>query len=373
MDDHTPGIYVHIPFCGDKCPYCDFYSVSGTDEAGRFARALETEIDLYSGRITGAGSLYIGGGTPSVLDPVAIGRIVEKATKAFDLSVGAEVTVEVNPEDVAAEKLDVYRQAGINRISIGVQSFCDDDLVFLGRRHDATAAERAIRLSIEAGFETIGMDLIFGFAGHTARRWLETLGKAVRLRPHHISCYQLSVKDSTPLGERKERGENVEQGEEIQRELFLAGSRCLTGEGYIHYEVSNFALGKGNVSRHNTRYWNHAPYLGLGPSAHSFDGEKRWWNAGDLESYCNRTEAGEQPVEGSEELSPEQLRTERLMLGLRTSLGVPIDLIEEFGGGRDKLKALESEALVRIEGDHVVPTVEGFLLADRLPLPFIQD
>jgi oxygen-independent coproporphyrinogen-3 oxidase len=370
-DLQSPGVYIHIPFCSGKCPYCDFYSVTGTASSGRFLNALGGEMEIRSGRFQSAGSLYIGGGTPSVLDPRALGDMIRWAGEIFDLQAGAEVTIEVNPEDVSPERLTVYREAGINRISIGVQSLDDGELGFLGRRHDAATARTALETTMDAGYDSTAIDLIFGFAGHTVQGWLATLERVLRLRPDHISCYQLDVKDSTPFGQRKRRGERIEQNEEIQRELFLAGSRFLTDAGYLHYEVSNFALDHGRISRHNMRYWRHTPYLGLGPSAHSFDGEKRWWNVSSVESYCGHLDEGRRPVSGFEELSPDQLRIERLMLGLRTSDGVPLDLIGELEDGYEKLGELSVKSLVRIENDRIVPTIEGFLMADRLPLLFL--
>jgi len=368
----SPGIYVHVPFCVTKCPYCDFYSITGTAEAGRYMRALEAEASMRAGGMTGpAGSLYVGGGTPSAIDPVLLSRIPSIFARSPGLEADAEVTVEVNPDDVTPEALESYLEGGFNRVSIGVQSFDDGDLGSLGRRHDSARASEAVRAARSAGFLKVGIDLMFGLAGQTVARWRRTLDRAVAHAPDHISCYQLTLEPGTPLGDREAAGEVLCVDEETQRKLFLESSRSLAEAGYTHYEVSNFARGEGNRSRHNSRYWDRIPYLGLGPAAHSFDGSVRSWNHRSLSEWLEALESGGSPVAGEERLSAAQERVERLMLGFRTLHGVEAALLEEHDGWEETLEELVEIPLVTVEGDRVIPTVEGFLVADQLPLLFI--
>ena len=333
--------------------------------------AVETEASMREEDISGpAGSLYVGGGTPSAIDPELVSKLPCIVSRLPGLEAGAEVTIEVNPDDVTPSALEAYVAGGFNRISIGVQSFDDTELGFLGRRHNAAGAAAAIDASRASGFERVGIDLIFGMAGQTLDGWRKSLEKALEFDIEHISCYQLTVETGTPLGERMQAGEEVSVCEEIQREMFLETSSVLTGGGYTHYEVSNFARGE-NFSRHNMRYWLRRPYLGLGPSAHSFDGRVRRWNHRSVERWLNALESGERPSDGEEELSVEQVRAERLMLGFRTLLGVDLSLLKERPGWEETLEELLEIPLVRIEDDRVVPTVDGFLVADQLPLLFM--
>jgi oxygen-independent coproporphyrinogen-3 oxidase len=384
-----PGIYIHVPFCRTKCAYCDFYSVdllsagklrglSSSDRtaehrvAERYFGALESEVSMRAETLPApADSLYVGGGTPSAVEPGFVSSIPGMISRAAGLEEGAEVTIEVNPDDLTPGALESYLAGGFNRLSIGVQSFDDSLLSFLGRRHDAAGAAEALEAARSSGFKGVGIDMIFGIAGQTLEGSRKDIERALRFDPDHISCYQLTVESDTPLGERMRAGEDVTPGEEIQREMFLEISRILTGSGYIHYEVSNFARGESNRSRHNMRYWLRRPYLGLGPSAHSFDGRIRRWNHRSLDRYLRAVEAGENPAGGEERLSAGQVRAERLMLGFRTQLGVDLDLLKGYPGWEGTLEEILELSLVRVEGDRVIPTVEGYLVADQLPLLFM--
>lgn len=388
------GVYVHVPFCGTKCPYCGFFSVAQRGSSAAYFDALEREAERRAGgsgggdpspgegrpadggsqsagSSRGAATLYVGGGTPSLdrLDRVA--GLPGLARRLFGLRDGAEVSIEVNPDDVTRAKLEALRGAGFNRVSIGVQSLDDAELRFLGRRHDAGTAVRAVSAARDAGFGSVGIDLIFGLAGQTADRWRRTLRAAVSLSPDHISCYQLTVERGTPFAAREAAGDPPAADEEAQRALFLEADRILTGEGFEHYEVSNYARGRAHRSRHNGIYWRHAPYLGLGPSAHSFDGRRRWWNDPSVGEYIAALDAGVDPPGGMEILTDGQLLLERLMLGLRTSDGVPLDLVDGFSRGREVLDELAGAGLMTIAGGRAAPTAEGFLVADRLPLLLI--
>jgi len=372
MELTSPGIYVHVPFCRTKCAYCDFYSVTDCETAEGFLCAVEAEAVMREKEISGpAGSFYVGGGTPSAVNPELVSKLPGIISRSHGLEDGAEVTVEVNPDDITPAVLEAYLEGGFNRISIGVQSFDDSELEFLGRRHDVAGAAAAIEAARASGFGRIGIDLIFGSAGQTLNGWRESLDRALEFDLEHISCYQLTLEPGTPLGERMQAGETVCAEEEVQREMFLETSSVLSGGGYTHYEISNFARGEENFSQHNMRYWLRVPYLGLGPSAHSFDGRVRRWNHRSVDGWLAAVGKGEWPFAGEEELSVEQVRVERLMLGFRTLFGVEKALLKEHSGWEEIIEELHEIPLVCIEGDRVVPNVEGFLVADQLPQLFI--
>ncbi|HSG27689.1 MAG TPA: coproporphyrinogen-III oxidase family protein, partial [Candidatus Krumholzibacterium sp.] len=283
---------------------------------------------------------------------------------------GSEVTLEANRDDVDEGRAERWLQAGVNRISLGVQSFDDRALRLLGRRHDAAGSRRALEILLETGFERIGIDLMYGIPGMTAREWVLVLREAASFRPSHISCYMLGIVDSTPMGASLRQGTIEQQGEDELRSLFLTTSRFLGEKGYLHYEVSNYALGAGNVSRHNSGYWDHTPYAGLGPSAHSFDGRSRWWNPADLGRWTGSIESGKDPREGSETLSPGQLAMERLYFGFRTKRGVDLETVRTFDRGEEVLERLVKDGYLLVEGERAVPTLEGYLFSDRLPSMF---
>lgn len=372
-DTNQPaGLYVHVPFCRTKCHYCDFYSVSSTSLTAEWLQGVEQEALLYKDRFPLFDTLYLGGGTPTVLTERQISGLVEALHRHFRFSPAAEVTLEANPDDITADKLKTYTQMGFNRISLGVQSMEDRDLTFLGRRHTAGQAARAMELVRLSGFSQFGMDLIYGLPGQTGIEWEESLRKALAFSPDHLSCYQLTVSPGTRLGKRLTDGLVEPLEEERERELFLLASEVLEKEGYFHYEVSNYARrGEGpHLCRHNMKYWERSPTLGLGPSAHSFQGKERWWNHRSLERYVKELSRGRRPVRGRERLSEEQASLERLALLLRTRVGVPIEELDGYANSDRVLPALlEAGYLERIDG-RAAPTREGFLVADRLPLLF---
>lgn len=368
----TPGIYIHVPFCRTKCSYCDFYSVTDCDAAGSFLSAVETEAAMRGEEISGpAGSLYVGGGTPSAIDPELVSKLPGIVSLSHGLEPGAEVTIEVNPDDITPDALEIYLAGGFNRISIGVQSFDDSELEFLGRRHDSAGAVAAIEAAKASGFGKTGIDLIFGSAGQSLAGWRKSLERALEFDLEHICCYQLTLEADTPLGKRMMAGEAVCAEEELQIEMLLETSNVLSDGGFIHYEISNFARGEENYSKHNMRYWQRVPYLGLGPAAHSFDGRTRRWNHRSVRQWLDFLAKGENPFTGAEELSVEQVRVEKLMLGFRTILGVKMALLKEHPRWEETLEELLEISLVHIEGDMVIPTMEGFAVADQLPLLFM--
>lgn len=370
--EKTPGLYIHIPFCVSKCLYCDFYSSTSLSILSFFLDALFDEMAMYRNHFNSFDTVYVGGGTPSLLSPQQLETILVRIRENFDLKSNSEITVETNPADLNQSYLESIREIGINRINIGVQSFDQKVLNFLGRRHSLTQAILAVEASRKAGFHNIGLDLIYGVPGQTIDSWLDTLKQAVGFSPEHLSCYQLTLETKTPLEKRYQAGEFSIPGEELQYEFFMKTSQFLEDAGYIHYEVSNFARGTELVSRHNQKYWDHSPYLGLGPAAHSFQDNRRWWNHRSVDQYITSINGGNLPVEETEILTTEQLRLEALYLGLRTRKGV---CLEDFKNQYDcdlftekmkMLDKLQEEGLISIQDGHVYPTPTGLAVADSL-------
>ena len=372
--EKTAGLYIHIPFCLSKCLYCDFYSSTSLSALPRFLDALFKEMKMYRSRFNQFDTVYIGGGTPSLLSPQQLEQILTNIRENFDLISNTEITVETNPADLNRSYLESMREIGINRINIGVQSFDQEVLAFLGRRHSLTQAISAIEVSRRTGFHNIGLDLIYGVPGQTIESWLDTLKQAVAFSPEHLSCYQLTLEERTPLGRRYRAGEFSVPGEELQYEFFMKTSEFLQDAGYIHYEVSNFARGSAYTSRHNQKYWDHSPYLGLGPAAHSFQDNQRWWNHRSLDQYLATIDAGTLPVEETETLTIEQLRLEALYLGLRTKKGIFLqDFTNQyhydlFTEKKKILVKLEEEGFISIKDGYLYPTRSGLAVADSLSL-----
>jgi len=370
----APGLYIHIPFCLSKCAYCDFYSVTELEKIPSFIGSLMREMELYRGVFDRFDTVYLGGGTPSLLSAGQTGEILDALYRTFSLADDTEVTIEVNPGDLTLDAASSLRATRINRINIGVQSFDDGTLAFLGRRHGAAEAVSAIENARAAGFKNVGFDLIYGLPGQDLGSWLDTLHTALGFTPEHLSCYQLTLEPWTPLGLRHQKGEIVLPGDDLLYELFMETSRTLEEAGYVHYEVSNFAREDRSMSRHNRKYWDHTPYLGLGPAAHSLSGTRRWWNHRHLDRYIEETGRNVPPIGGSEILTGEQLRLEALYLGLRTKKGINLgefarrygcDLLREKA---DQLRAMEREGLVTITDNHLRPTLAGLAVSDSLPL-----
>ncbi|HEX4964269.1 MAG TPA: radical SAM family heme chaperone HemW [Thermoanaerobaculia bacterium] len=376
----NPGLYLHIPFCSKICPYCDFAVLTGGPERRRrFADHLVREIAMWTDErstFKSIDTVYFGGGTPSALAPEDLARILTAARENLAIQDDAWVFFEANPEDVTPESVRIWRDLGVRFLSLGIQSFDADALKFLGRRHTPEEARRSIEIARGAGFETISIDLIYGLPDQPFEIWKRTLEQAVELQPDHLSCYQLTIQEGTPFGFRLQRGKMTELPEDAQGELFLFTHSYLRDAGYPAYEVSNFSRSPQHRSRHNQKYWHHVPYLGVGPSAHSFSGTHRWWNERKLGPYEKRIEAWEKPVEGSEELTPSDLALEALMLGLRTTDG--IDLIsfrQRYGVDLQKrneplMERLYSEGLLRQEGNTLAPTLSGLAVTDSLARAF---
>jgi len=319
-------VYIHVPFCARRCAYCDFsIAVRRVVPAAEYVGALEREIGI---RFPGADpwdadTLYFGGGTPSRLGGDGVARMVDVVRQRVTLAPSAEVTLETNPEDVNDESVAAWRRAGINRVSLGSQSFDDRVLVWMHRSHGATAIARAVEIVRAGGIENLSLDLIFALPTELDRDWQRDVGRALELEPQHLSLYGLTVEPHTPLGRWRARGEVAESPEERYESEFLYADRALTAAGFDHYEVSNFGL-PGRHSRHNRSYWSLVPYAGLGPSAHEFDGRSRRWNAPVYRDWVQAVSEGRDPMAGSEAVEADSQLAEQVYLGLRSDLGLDL-------------------------------------------------
>ena len=360
-------IYVHIPFCARRCSYCDFAIAVRRDvPSQRFVDAIlqewagwqEHPVWAESGEVR---TVYFGGGTPSRLDAAGIGDLLEGIVSARPVAPGAEVTLEANPEDVTPAVAGQWRAAGVNRVSLGVQSFDPVVLRWMHRTHTAEQVAPAAEAIRAAGIGDVSLDLIFGLPAALGRDWDRDLARAFALEPEHLSLYGLTIEEHTPLGRWAERGEVTPVDEERFAAEFLAADRALACHGFEHYEVSNAAR-PGRRARHNSAYWRRAPFIGLGPSAHS--GAARWrrWNLRDWTAYQRAAGEGRSVVGGGEELSEESVGLEEVYLGLRTSDGVPAGRLP-----KDAVAAWTEAGWARITPDGQVRlTAEGWLRLDAL-------
>jgi oxygen-independent coproporphyrinogen-3 oxidase len=381
----APGLYLHVPFCASICPYCDFAVARGDAPAReRFTRALVTEIERSAAGVAaferGApfDTVYFGGGTPSHLEPAQLGAILQAARSSLAIAADALVILEANPEDVDAAAVAAWRELGVGGLSLGVQSFDSATLRFLGRRHSGEEASRAAELALGAGFDWVSLDLIYGTPGSSDAldRALADVATAVALGTPHLSAYQLTVHEGTPFGAARDRGRLRELPSDDQASLLFAVHDALAAGGLAGYEVSNFARDTGHRSRHNTKYWRHTPYLGVGPSAHSFDGARRWWNRRDWREWADAIESGASPRAGEETLTRGQLALEALLLALRTSDGLDLDLHRERHGvdlvARNQRRIADSVAAGLLVWEHprLAPTTRGMAVADALAASF---
>lgn len=364
-------VYVHVPFCARRCPYCHFYNLRHDD--GREALYLDAlERELARARADGAfegrrtATLYCGGGTPSVLSPGGFERMADLCLAIAPPDADFEWTVEVNPDDADRSRLAAYRTRGVNRVSIGVQSFDPSRLVFLGRIHSAERALEAVLRVAEAGFDDVSIDLVFGLAVPGRRRaWARDLALAVRLPVGHLSLYGLTIEPGTAFAARAAAGARLAVPDPAAAAEYRAACRVARAHGLEHYEVSSFAR-PGRRSRHNAAYWSGAPYLGFGPAAHSFDGRRRWAN-GSLSEWAEALATGGDPRAFVETLGPEERALETLYLGLRTREGVARDhpLLEGPAAAR-LVERLVEEGLCAEPDDRLACTERGFLVLDAI-------
>lgn len=327
-----PGLYLHIPFCKKRCLYCAFYSTTLHSLQGEYVDALCNELQQRKSYIKGESinTIYFGGGTPSLLTGEQISKILTTIRSNYAIVPDAEITIECNPDDITPPYLAMLKANGFNRISMGVQSLDNEQLQRLGRRHTAQKAKEAFALARAAGFDNISIDLMFALPGSTTAEWQHTLQSAIALQPEHISAYNLTYEDGTPLSRALQAGEITEATEEENLRQFNTLITELKKAGYRHYEISNFAL-PGRESRHNSSYWNDTPYLGCGAGAHSYNGTARGWNASDINKYIKGINNGE-PVFEIEELTLQERYNDTVLTRLRTADGLPTEWVKERFG-----------------------------------------
>ena len=362
------GLYFHIPFCRKACTYCDFHfstSLKGRDDV---ISAMHRELEQRAGQLQGAGvgTIYFGGGTPSLLSPATIEAFLAQARALLPLINDAEVTLEANPDDVSPEALDAWKSSGINRLSVGIQSFRDDRLRFMGRAHDAAQSHKALEQISKAGFASWTMDLLYGLPKMTPAEWEEQIATALSYTPPHVSAYCLTVEPKTTLDHRVRAGDVVMPEDGDQAAQFAHLSERLQAAGMVHYEISNFGR-EGHFSRHNTSYWNGTPYLGIGPAAHSFNGRVRRWNVANNARYAKNIAEGT-TYWSEESLTPAQRTNERLMTGLRTIWGVDLASLEidVTGENGPLIDHYVARGDLQLEHGRLVLTTQGRAFADRI-------
>ncbi len=368
------GIYIHIPFCRQACYYCNFHFSTSLHYKNDFITALLNEIELQSAnnylQNQTIETIYFGGGTPSLLSNEEVKTILDKLHQRFPVVPNAEITLEANPDDVTDEKLLGWKAAGINRLSIGIQSLFDEDLQWMNRAHTATDAKQVIQKARDAGFETFTVDLIYGTPGLTDDKWKQNLDWVLQQNITHLSCYALTVEEKTPLDKQIRLHQKTDVDAEQQSRQFLILMDYMQQAGFEHYEISNFAK-PGHRSKHNSSYWHGTHYLGLGPSAHSFNGNTRQWNIANNQQYIQSLQQNIIPFE-KEELTATQQLNEYIMTGLRLMEGCDLNFVSEKFGA-EKAAQLKTDASVFVnkhwlidEDNHLVLTREGKLFADRI-------
>ncbi len=365
------SVYIHIPFCIKKCFYCDFYSISDLLETKNYIKNLIKEISLRSNPNLEIDTIYFGGGTPSVLELEDIEEILINVSRSFIVSPEAEITLELNPGTADRNYLKGLKSRGINRLSVGVQSFNDKRLQFLQRVHDANDAINILSDAQNIGFDNIGLDLIYGLPKDNIKEtgnhkiWLKDLDTALEFTPQHISCYMLTFEPGTPMYEAYKRNLIKPLANNDLSKLFVLTSNYLEANGYIHYEISNYAAKETFKSKHNSKYWKLLPYMGFGVSAHSFQGSTRSWNHADIDQYIQELEHDKLPVSGKEKLNRNQQLLEIIMLGLRTLDGVDIRMFNSLAKEKfelyfkDILARLKSDSLGEIKDKRLLLTLEG--------------
>ncbi len=373
------GIYIHVPFCRKKCHYCDFYRTTGIEKKAQFLEALKREILLRPDFLEGEAvqTIYWGGGTPSVLSPDEIAEILELLNSHFRMESGQEITLEANPDDVSASYLNHLRQAGINRLSLGIQSLDDQELKLMNRRHSAASAVSSVEEAYRAGFRDISIDLIFGIPGQTTAKWKETLHQTLQWPVNHLSAYHLTYHKGTLFDQWLKKGTIREISEEESISQFEELISMTTRAGFEQYEISNFARNNA-CSRHNTGYWQGKKYLGLGPSAHSYNGISRSWNVAHLERYVSAVLSGK-PAITAEILSEKDRLNDYIITGIRTQWGISLPKIREEYGAEvadnitREIRRLEDRSLVQFRNGTVTLTRGGIMISDQITRDLIME
>jgi len=366
------GIYIHIPFCKQACVYCNFHFSTSLQLKNDFLQALLKEINLRKDYLQGESieTIYFGGGSPSLLSPVEIESILDEIAKNFRVDSTSEITLEANPDDVTPEKAGAWRVLGINRLSLGIQSFHDDDLRWMNRAHSAQQAVISLEQVKAAGFSNLTIDLIYGTPTLTDEKWSENVEQAIQWEIPHLSCYALTVEPKTALEKFISAGTVQDVNSDDQARQFLMLIDWLEESGYEHYEISNFCL-PGFASQHNSSYWQQKKYLGLGPSAHSFNGNSRQWNIANNSLY-NSSIKNDLPAFEIEQLDSIHRLNEYIMTSLRTSEGLNLEFVsKEFGEGRmnmleENSRAYQKKGSVTNEARMIRLTKKGKLLADGI-------
>lgn len=368
------GIYIHIPFCRQACTYCNFHFSTSLQYKNEFVAALLKEIELQSEnnylQHQTIETIYFGGGTPSLLEVEKLKLILEKLHQQFPISSAAEITLEANPDDITEEKLKGWKQAGINRLSIGIQSLFDEDLQWMNRAHNATEAKTAIEKARAAGFENFTVDLIYGTPGLTDEHWNYNMNWVLEQNITHLSCYALTVEPKTPLDKliRTHKATDVDALQQSRQ--FVQLMHKMEEAGVEHYEISNFAK-PGHRSKHNSSYWHGTHYLGLGPSAHSYNGTSRQWNVSNNMQYIQALAEHKIPFE-KEELTTAQQLNEYIMTSLRLLEGCDLNFVQQkFGADKKEYLQREAQRFVHLEwiqetDEHLILTKEGKLFADKI-------
>jgi len=366
------GIYIHIPYCKQACHYCNFYFSTSLKSKNDFVPALLKEMELrqdYLGEES-VETIYFGGGTPSLISPAGLNKIIARARALFRVDPGVEITLEANPDDIHEGTAAAWKDASINRLSIGIQSFFDEDLIWMNRAHHANQARESVRKAQDAGFDNISIDLIYGGPTLPDDHWEKNLQEAVTLKVPHLSCYALTVEPGTALQKMILLEKKADVQQEDQARQFVLLMEWMEKAGYEHYEISNFAL-PGKRSRHNAGYWQGKKYLGLGPSAHSYDGNSRQWNISNNADYIAAINRGELKIE-KEQLTRVQTLNEYIMTSLRTVEGLHLQYVnEKFGAGiREEVERNAQQFLaaqkMKNEGARLVLTKDGKLFADGI-------
>jgi oxygen-independent coproporphyrinogen-3 oxidase len=366
------GIYIHIPFCKVFCNYCDFYSITDNSEMASLVQAVMLETAMQRRYLDGetVETIYLGGGTPSLLTAGQTGQMISAIRNNFSVSDDPEITVEVNPDDVYEGYFSELAGAGVNRVSLGVQSWNDKRLKYLGRRHDAGQSAKALQLAFREGIVNVSADLIYGIPGMTTGDLKHDLEETFAFPVTHLSAYHLTIEEGTRFGKMKKEKKLVEPDEETSNAMFtLLGNMCRE-KGFIHYEISNFAL-PGYISRHNSAYWKQIPYLGLGPSAHSFNRTSRQWNVSDVKKYIRSINGGNVPFE-KEDLDKLTIFNEYVMTSLRTMWGIDLEHVEAYYDKElhDYLVNLSGKyiryGLMHREKNTLVLTDQGRMISDNI-------
>jgi oxygen-independent coproporphyrinogen-3 oxidase len=358
-------LYVHVPFCLTRCGYCDFNAYAGLGHlADRYVDALRREADLVAGEWDGEPfvSVFLGGGTPTTLEASQLAALLGHFRSSIDIATDAEVTIEANPDTVDEPKLAALLDAGYSRLSMGAQSFDESVLLALERVHSPASVRRAYAAARAAGYDNVNLDLIYGAHGESLEAWQRTLGETIELGPDHVSAYALTIEPATPLGRAVAANRTPAPDPDLQADMFGLACELLGAAGYVHYEISNWAK-PGRECIHNLGYWELRPYLGLGAGAHSFRGDRRWWNLRPPQQYLDEVEAGRQPIGGEERPTDDERRLELVSLGLRTTRGIDVAELD-----LERAEPYLDEGLLTRNDGHLVLSERGMLLANEVAL-----